>query len=278
MSHQPLVSIITPSYNQAEFVEETILSVLNQDYPNVEHIVMDGSSSDGTLDILRRYRDRIIWLSEPDRGQADAINKGLRIAQGEVLAYLNSDDLYLPGAVRSVVEHFAAHPRVGLAYGDCQVIGPCGQPLRSITAPEPSLRRLIHLAEFIPQPAAFWRRKVMDRVGMLDQDLHYALDYDFFVRVAQLFPMSHIDKPLAAFRLHGTSKTMSGEEAHWRECLEISRRYGSGWHSPGYVWRIVRHRGLRILPPSIQRWVRKWLNRPQDATLMDLASRAETGQ
>jgi glycosyltransferase involved in cell wall biosynthesis len=269
MSYQPCVSIITPSYNQAQFVEETILSVLNQDYPDIEYIIVDGGSTDGTLDILRRYQDRITWLSEPDRGQADGINKGFRMAQGEVLAYLNSDDLYLPGAVRTVVEYFAAYPQIGLAYGDCRVIGPDGKPLGLISAPEPNVKRLIHLAEFIPQPAAFWRRSVIERVGLLDEDLQYALDYDFFIRAARAFPIARISQPLAAFRLHGVSKTVSGEDPHWQECLAVSRRYGSGWHSPSYAWRVVRHRGLRALPAPVQRWVRQWLNRPQDVICLD---------
>jgi glycosyltransferase involved in cell wall biosynthesis len=265
----PLVSVITPSYNQAGFLEQTVLSVLDQDYPSVEYVVVDGASTDGTLDILRSYGDRLAWISEPDSGQADAINKGLRLAKGQVVAYLNSDDVYLPGAIRTAVEYLRAHPEVGLVYGDCRVIGPGGEPLGLISAPEPDVQRWIHRGEFVPQPAAFWRREVIGSVGLFDEGLHYALDYDFFVRVALAFPAAHIPHPLAAFRLHGASKTTSGEERHWQESMQVSRRYGSGWHSPWYAWRALRHWGLRMLPRRVQRSVRRWLARPQDAVSYD---------
>jgi len=248
-------------------VEETILSVLNQDYPHIEYIVVDGSSTDGTLDILRRHQDRLAWLSEPDRGQADGINKGLRMAQGEILAYLNSDDLYLPGAVQIVVEYFDAHPEIGLVYGDCRVIGPDGEPLGLFSAPEPNVRRLIHRAEFIPQQTAFWRREVIERVGLLDEGLQYALDHDFFIRVAQAFPLARIPQPLACFRLHSVSKTVSQEEQHWRETLAVSERYGMKPWTAWYWIRRLRHWGLRALPGPVQRWVRRQLGRPQEWNL-----------
>ncbi|NLE44832.1 MAG: glycosyltransferase [Chloroflexi bacterium] len=269
MGTEPLVSIVTPSYNQAQYIEETILSVLNQDYSQMEYIVIDGGSTDGTVEILERYTDRLLWVSEPDDGQADAINKGLEMARGDIAAYLNSDDVYRPGAITAVVQCFACRPEVGLVYGDCDVIDSTGQLLGTIAAPEPNLARLIHHAEFIPQPAAFWRRDVLDTLGGFDTTLRYALDYDFFIRVAQAFPALRIPGTLAAFRLHSVSKTVSAEHAHWRESLLISRRYGSGWRSPGYVLRVLRHQGLRWLPSPLQRRVRRWLGRAQDVVALE---------
>jgi len=268
MSYQPCVSIITPSYNQAQFVEETILSVLNQDYPDIEYIIVDGGSTDGTLDILRRYQDRITWLSEPDRGQADGINKGFRIAQGEVLAYLNSDDLYLSGAVRLVADYFQDNPDVGMVYGDCQIIDAHGNVLGLMRGRAFDLHRYIHRAEIIPQQAAFWRREVVGKVGLFDITLHYSLDYDFFIRAGQAFPVVYIPQPLACFRLHSVSKTVSREESHWRESLAVSERYGMKPWTAWYWIRRLRHLGLRALPVLAQRWVRRRLARPQDAHLL----------
>jgi glycosyltransferase involved in cell wall biosynthesis len=265
----PLVSIVTPSYNQGAFIEETIRSVLLQGYPNLEHIVIDGGSSDNTLDVLARYGDHVRWVSEPDRGQADAINKGLRMAKGEILAYLNSDDLYLPGAVQTVVEYFAAHPQVGLTYGDCQIIDSQGNFQGLLSAPKPNVKRLIHRAEFIPQAAAFWCQEVIECVGLLDESLHCALDHDFFIRIARAFPMGRILQPLACFRLHGVSKTVSQEDRHWREALAVSERYGMKPWTAWYWIRRLRHWGLRALPGPAQRWVRQRLGRPQDLLFLD---------
>jgi glycosyltransferase involved in cell wall biosynthesis len=261
------LSVVAPSLNQARFIEETIQSVLAQDYPYLEYIVIDGGSTDGTLEILRRYEGRLRWISEPDRGQADAINKGLRMAQGEVLAYLNSDDVYLPGAARTAVEYLVAHPEVGLVYGDCQVIDEEGAVLGYMAGRVFDLRRIIYRAEFIPQPAAFWRREVMDRVGMLDTSLRFALDYDFFVRVGREFPVRHIPALLACFRLQRVSKTISWEEHHWREVLMVSERYGMKPWTLWYWIRRLRHWGLRVLPAPLQSQVRGWLGRAQDVYL-----------
>src|SRR4029079_9681492 len=156
-SRRPRVSVITPSFNQARFLDQTMRSVFDQGYPDLDDIVIDGGSTDGSVDILRRYADRLAyWVSEPDGGQTHAINKGMQRAHGQVLAYLNSDDCYLPGALRAVAAFFDERPEVGLAYGDCQVIGPGGEVLGFLSRREFDLQRMIERGEYIPQPGAFW--------------------------------------------------------------------------------------------------------------------------
>lgn len=263
----PRVSIVTPSFNQSAFIEETIRSVLLQNYGPMEYIVVDGGSNDGTVDILRRYEPWLTWLSEPDGGQAEAINKGLRLAKGEVLAYLNSDDIYCPGCIQAVASFIHARPRVGLAYGDCHVIDEGGHVIGYLPRREFSRTRMIERGEFLPQQAVFWRREAMERVGLFDERLHYAMDLDFFIRVGGAFPVEHLPVPLASFRMHASSKTASQSEKHWREALAVCQRHGLAPWNPWYWLRRLRHWGLRALPLPLQAWVRKRLERAQDPFL-----------
>ena len=258
------VSIVTPSYNQGHLIEETIRSVLKQEYANLEYIVIDGGSTDGTVDILRRYTDRLGWISEPDAGQADAINKGLRMATGDILAYLNSDDTYLPGTVRTVVDAFQAHPEAGLIYGDCHATDIAGNVYGTIHGHPFDLARMVLRGEFVPQQAAFWSRRAMEAVGLFDAGLHFCMDHDFFIRVGQRFPAHYLPLPLATFRFHADSKTVSREEAHWRESMAVSRRYGMTPWTLWYWIRVLRHRGLRALPSRLQLRIRRGLNRAHD--------------
>lgn len=264
MNAPTLISIVTPSFNQGNFIEDTIRSVLEQDYPNVEHIVIDGGSTDNTLEILHRYDGRIRWLSEPDEGQADAINKGLQMANGQILAYLNSDDSYLPGALKIVAESFATHPEVGLVYGDCYAVDQQGQQYGLIKGRPFHVQRMIMRGEFVPQQAAFWSRRAMELVGVFDSSLHFCMDHDFFIRIGQRFPALYIAQPLANFRFHADSKTVSREEKHWRESMLVSQRYGLSRRSAWYWIRTLRHRGLRLLPNPLEQTIRRMLNRPYD--------------
>ncbi|MFN3331743.1 MAG: glycosyltransferase family 2 protein [Caldilinea sp.] len=264
MNAPTLISIVTPSFNQGNFIEDTIRSVLEQDYPNVEHIVIDGGSTDNTLEILHRYDGRIRWLSEPDEGQADAINKGLQMANGQILAYLNSDDSYLPGALKIVAESFATHPEVGLVYGDCYAVDQQGQQFGLIKGRPFHVQRMIMRGEFVPQQAAFWSRRAMELVGVFDFSLHFCMDHDFFIRIGQRFPALYIAQPLANFRFHADSKTVSREEKHWRESMLVSQRYGLSRGSAWYWIRTLRHRGLRLLPNPLEQVIRRMLNRPYD--------------
>lgn len=203
------ISVVTPSYNQAPFLEATIRSVLDQAYPNLEYLVMDGGSTDGSVEIITRYASRLAhWVSRRDDGQADAINTGWARSRGELLAYINSDDLYLPGAFRRAAEHFAQHPETEVLYGSLQLIGERGEPLgRPVEAPEFSFRWL--LRNPLPQPTIFFRRRVWERVRPLERTLHYTFDWDFCLRVAvEGFRIDRLPgAPLAAFRCWGGQKT-----------------------------------------------------------------------
>jgi glycosyltransferase involved in cell wall biosynthesis len=258
------ISIITPSLNQAAFIEATIHSVLDQQYPELDYIVIDGGSTDGTPAILQKYGDRLRWLSEKDRGQTDAINKGLRLATGEIMAYLNADDLYLPDTFAIVAQYFEQHPAANWVYGDCRLIDESGQLLGQLKAPEFNLKRMIQRGEYVPQPTVFWRRSAFAAIGEFDVNLRYALDYDFFIRLGQNSPGHRLDAELACFRLQPSSKTISGEEKHWREALMVSERHGLRPWAFWYWWRHIRHYGLRALPVSLQRFARRRLGRVQD--------------
>ena len=155
MVTNPLVSIVTPSYNKGSFVEETILSIKNQTYPHIEHIVMDGGSTDGTLDIMRKYSDSITWISEPDKGQSDAINKGWRMAKGEILAYLNADDTYMPWAVETAMKFLEQNPDLDMVYGDCNIINEQGTVIDRYPSTEFDLIKLASSQNMIPQPTVF---------------------------------------------------------------------------------------------------------------------------
>jgi len=263
----PQVSIITPSYNQAQFIEETIRSVLLQNYPALEYIIIDGGSTDGTIDVLRHYEGWLRWVSKPDRGQTDAINKGLLMATGDILAYLNSDDMYLPGGIRAIANYFRSHPEIGLVYGECRVIDEQGRELGYLPGHPFNLRRTIERAEFLPQQATFWRREAMEKVGLFDDTLHYAMDYEYFLRVAQSFPVAYLPQPVACFRMQRTSKTVSQSEKHWRETLAVSERYGLKPWTLWYWIRRLRHWGLRVMPEPFQRRVRQRMGRAQDPYL-----------
>ncbi len=212
MSELPTVTVITPSYNQAEFLEETILSVLNQDYPEIEYLIIDGGSTDGSVEIIRRFQDRLAyWVSEPDQGQSHAINKGLQRANGEILGWLNSDDLYCSGAVRAAVEFFTSHPDVALMYGRAEMIGSDGAAMQTIPWVDFDPATCIARQRYpIPQPAAFFRRDAMQRVGLLDEQLYYWMDWDYWIRIGLAgLKIAKIPHTLARCRLHRGSKTVS---------------------------------------------------------------------
>lgn len=206
---RPLVSIVTPSYNQAQFLEQTMRSVLEQDYPHIEYMVVDGSSTDGSVEIIRRYSDRLTWwVSEKDQGQADAINKGLHRANGEIVAWLNSDDLYLPGTIAKVVDAFQAHPGAGLVYGDVVAIDACGKTTNIIRYGNWGLDGLLAFC-IIGQPAVFMRRSVLEQAGYLDLSFHFLLDHQLWLRMALLAEALYVPQAWAAARFHRESKNIA---------------------------------------------------------------------
>ncbi|HUJ79564.1 MAG TPA: glycosyltransferase family 2 protein [Nitrospiria bacterium] len=226
----PLISIVTPSLNQARFIEETILSVLGQDYPQVEYVVVDGGSSDETIDILRTYEDRLRWLSETDRGQADAVNKGWRMCRGEIIAYLNADDTYTPGALAAAAGVFAKHPGAVMVYGDCDNRFPDGSTTLNRPPARLTAEELIDRGNRIFQPASFYRRTILERVGFLDPGLQYWMDYDLSIKLLHAGPAVYLDRRLATFRVHPEQKSADRGRLY-REARMISRRHGGRFFS-----------------------------------------------
>ncbi len=226
----PKVSIITPSFNQAEYIEKTIKSVLSQDYSNFEYIVMDGGSTDGTVEILKKYDKKIIWRSEKDKGQGEAINKGLKLAKGEILAYLNSDDTYSPGALKKVAEFFIKNPKKIWVFGKCRIIDEKDKEIRkSITSYKNFwLSRYNYhtllILNYISQPAVFWRREVYREIGEFNQEEYWELDYDYWLRLGKKYEPGFIDQYLANFRVHQEAKTSIGVK-HFLEEVEVAKRY-----------------------------------------------------
>lgn len=231
MTSLPRITIITPSYNQGEFIEQTIRSVLDQGYPDLEYIVMDGGSTDQTISILRKYEGQLYWISEKDRGQSHAINKGLKMASGEVVAFLNSDDLYEPGALRAVGEFFARYPEAAWVTGKCRIIDQHGREVRKAITLYKNLwlhlRRyeVLLVLNYISQPATFWRRQVVNEVGFLIETPYYTMDYEYWLRIGQRFRLWFINRYLACFRIHPASKSGSSAQAQFDEELEAVQRY-----------------------------------------------------
>jgi glycosyltransferase involved in cell wall biosynthesis len=214
----PLVSIITPSYNQAAFLETTIRSVLGQDYPNIEYLVIDGASTDGSVDVIKKYAHRLTWwVSEKDKGQAEAINKGLARAKGEYVAWVNSDDHYFPGAVGAAVKVFSEHPEAALVYGDVAAIDAAGNIFNRMTYGNWGLEGLLCF-KIIGQPSVFIRRSALEKAGYLDMKYHFMLDTQLWMRVAQYGEMIYVPELWSAARYHADAKNVAqaprfGEDA-----------------------------------------------------------------
>jgi len=253
----PKVTIVTPSFNQARFLERTITSVLGQDYDNLEYIVIDGGSTDGSLDIIRRYADRLAhWVSEGDLGQADAINKGLAQARGEIVAWLNSDDTYLPGAIAEAVDYLQAHPDVGLVYGKAYYIDEDDRRVADYPAGPTDHRGLRRGVTTIPQQATFFRARLWREVGPLDPTFYYAMDYDLWVRISAAAPIAFHPRPWANFRLHESSKSSNEAYRCWPEMMRVHFRDGGSRFSILYAKYLVR-RAVEPLMPLRLRW-RRW--------------------
>jgi glycosyltransferase involved in cell wall biosynthesis len=228
------VSIVTPCLNPGRHLAPTLDSVLWQDYPHIEYLVMDAGSTDGTIKLLRSFGDRLRWISEPDGGQADAINKGFARTSGDILGWLNADDTYSLGAVRAAVEFLAQHPEVGMVYGDADFIDEAGKRIGPCAHVEPFNRhRLIHYSDFIVQPAAFFRRSAFEAVGGVDANLHWAMDYDLWLKLAERHTIAYLPKVLAHYRWLSASKTASGGWKRIDEIRSVLERHGAG--TPAYV-------------------------------------------
>lgn len=223
---QPLVSIVTASYNRGNYIEDAIRSVLLQDYPNIEYIVVDGGSTDNTIDILKRYEGRLKWTSEKDEGTEDAINKGLRLASGEIFGWLNSDDTLLQGAVKKVVDFLIEYPEVKMIYGKGYFTDLLGNII-GVYPTEPFNIKRLAISNFICHPATFIRRDTFNEIGGYSLKLRHATDYDLWIRVAQRYKVVHMSEFLATFRIHEESKSVYEQNilAGYKESLELVMKY-----------------------------------------------------
>jgi len=249
MTTLPRITIITPSYNQADFLERTIRSVLDQRYPNLEYFVIDGGSTDDSVQIIKRYADRLAWwVSQPDRGQTDAINKGLSRATGQIIAYINSDDVYLPGTLDRIARIMAHGPDTPpWVVGRCLQIDTQDQQIGSFQTSMPaSLASYLMLASgMLPQPSCFWASWLFKKHGHFDVSMHYSFDYEYHCRlIANGYQPRLIDQPLAGFRMHSQSKGCSQQLAFGVERITVGKRYAHAvpWRQRLDLWRNLGYR------------------------------------
>lgn len=208
----PSITVITPSFNQGRFIKETIDSVLGQNYPFLEYWIIDGGSTDETVQILKSYGKKIKWVSQKDRGQTDAINKGMRKAQGELVCYINSDDVLAPGALVTVGEIFSKHPTTLWVTGDYTIINADGKEIQSFVRKykqyfrNTAMPHILYVLNCINQPSTFWKKSVYKKIGLFDESLQYCMDYDFWLRLIKLQTPIMISRSLSKFRIHDSSK------------------------------------------------------------------------
>lgn len=260
----PKISIVTPSFNQGSYLESTILSVIGQLYPNLEFIIMDGSSTDNSIDIIRKYEKHFaFWESIPDKGQADAVNKGFQIATGDILAWINSDDMYLPHTFRFISEYFSSNCDDKIVFGNCLNFN---QETKKVYGSdvESSHKKLdISLCDYIIQPSCFWSRQIWEKVGPLNVDLAFGLDWDWFIRAQKLnLKFEPISEFLSIYRIHAQHKTGTGGQDRIYELAKIYEKYHSSMISRCYLksrmdQKVVFARSLiqkfrlyRVLDPS----------------------------
>lgn len=220
----PRIAVVTPSYNHAQYLDATIESIVSQNYPNLYYHVQDGASIDGTIEILRSRGDSISWKSEPDEGQSSAINLGFRDVDCEIMAYLNSDDLLLPGTLAFVADYFMSHPHVDIVYGHRIFVDRDGLEIGRAVLP-PHDGRALKYADYVPQETMFWRRRVWDQVGPIDENFHFAMDWDFILRAQSAgFRFARVPRFLACFRIHDSQKTAATYAVGVREMGILRRR------------------------------------------------------
>ncbi len=261
-----LISIVTPSFNQADYLEQTIQSVLSQEYPHLEYLIVDGGSSDGTVEIIQKYDARLAWwVSEPDKGQTDAINKGFDRAQGDILAWINSDDTYEPGAFAAAVKYLRDHPAVGMVYGDCNYINESGDVIGRFNAAQTDYPRLRRGYTHIPQQTMFFRAELWKQTGPLDPSFYFAMDYDLWTRIAARTEIKYLPQTWANFRLHTSGKTILADGRCWPEMMRVHYRDGGSFFSAivakyflrkliAPIWNQRRRSRLRTPSESSRRW------------------------
>jgi glycosyltransferase involved in cell wall biosynthesis len=248
-----LVSIVTPCFNSINFIQDTVKSVLVQSYSPIEYIVMDGGSTDGTVELLRQYEPLLTLVSEPDRGQSDAINKGWRRARGDILAWLNADDYYSPDTVEMAVGYLDRHPEAGWVYGYYRALDASNEPspFRQPVGPW-SYERLLHHINFIVQPTVFLRRHIIEEFGYLREDLHYLMDHEYWLRIGQRYPGHLVPKICVTVRWYRGTKTTTGGIPRLNELKQVVQTYGASELPAGY-----RHEWVTAHLEELGRHLRK---------------------
>ncbi len=239
MSYHPLVSVVTPSYNQGQFIEDTILSVKNQRYPNIEHIIVDGGSTDNTLDVLREYENtyKMHWIFEPDDGQTDAINKGFAMVSGEIIGWLNSDDMYFDrDTISNVVTALLNRPDASVIYGHVALIDENNRILKLECFPQFKYRRMLR-RDYVGQPATFFRRFVIES-HKLNARLQFAMDYEFWLRLGKTYRFFCLNRILAADRNHRDRKIIAQRELMVAESIRVMKQYGQQFGFSYYLGRL----------------------------------------
>lgn len=232
---EPLVTIVTPSFNQGHFIAATIESVLSQDYPRIEYIIMDGGSTDSTAEVASRYEGRLTFISEKDRGQTHAINKGFQRARGEIVAWLNSDDTLLPGAVSTAVNALRENPGAAAIYGDGYQIDYDGKVKQKFPATEPfNLWKLTFVIDYILQQSVFFRKERVEAAGWLDESLHFGMDWDILVRLGKRWGLVYVPEALGCLREYAEAKSFAGGERRFAELSRIVRAQTGERRPPGW--------------------------------------------
>ena len=254
----PLVTIVTPSYNQGRFIRETIESVLNQDYPNIEYIIIDNASTDNTADVIKPYLSRLTYISEPDDGQSHAINKGFALARGSIVAWLNSDDVFLPGAVSNAVAAFIAHPEAAVTYGEGFQIDVDSNVKQRFPFTQHFDRwKLVHLSDYILQQTVFFRKAALDAVGPLREDLDWVMDWEILIRLAKKYEFVQLPEYLGSLREHEAAKTAQGGIVRATEIRRMLAEHCRMPFPPGYqVYGFVTYE--QVWTKAIEAWP-KWL-------------------
>lgn len=225
----PRISLITPTYNQSNFIEATILSVLNQDYPNLEYIIMDGGSTDRTVSILKKYEDKIKWISKKDRGQSDALNRGLKQITGDIVGFLNSDDLLEENSLTTIAKYFQENRNIHWVTGKCNIIDENSNKVRSFIREYKNFflkyirnYKILHILNFIAQPSTFWRREIIKDIGLFNEAYHYSMDYEYWIRISKKYTLGFIDRNISSFRVHPKSKSTQNLSKQLKESYNIA--------------------------------------------------------